>query len=249
LDQTHSKPHLGFTLIEMMITVLISTSLLLALMRLYLSTTQQTQLSVDIQERALQNQLAIRLLQESFHNAGFFGCLGHRDQFSAVTINPDETELPSSMRKNKIPHSDVVVLRQLGMNTVMLPMAIPADKSLPGHLIKDLPERDRWIVGCQHAERVDAHHPLQNAYDSGALIGNVIPIYWYIRKTPRHHNDGSPITALARQEGSNASEDIVEDIRGMEVKVRGQTVQVNLQMGNHQASRECRFALPNRVNG
>jgi prepilin-type N-terminal cleavage/methylation domain-containing protein len=244
LDQTHSKQNLGFTLIEMMITVLISTSLLLALMRLYLSTTQQTQLSIDIQERALQNQLAIRLLQESFHNAGFFGCLGNRDHFTALMINPDNNALPFSIRKNKVPDSDVIKLQQLGANTVMLSQPISAGKPLPETVTKRLPSHDRWIIGCQHAERVDSHHPLQNDYDTGTLIGNVVSIYWYVRQTRRLHLDGSPLTALARQEDSDASEDIVEDIRSMEVRVLDKTVQMTLWMSQQQ-SRELRFALAN----
>lgn len=81
------QSQLGISLIEVMISLLVSTCMLSFLIELYLTSQQSYQLQVKIKQKQDSAQLAIAILKDEIRQAGYIGCPRLSNDFPLQSFN------------------------------------------------------------------------------------------------------------------------------------------------------------------
>lgn len=235
----------GFSLTEVLVASLLATVVIAGIFALYLQSTRNRDQQVHVQARALQRQLVLSLLQESFHNAGFSGCLAGGRHFTSVNVVTDRRELPISIRRSAVLGSDIVVVRHLSRDAITLGNSLKPGDALPNEFFKSLSPAGMWLVSCDHAEPVSLGHGVEYAYPRGSLVGNIHTTYWYVRKTKHLRPDGKYIDALYRQTGQQRAEEVLSDVDSISATLLTKAINIRLHWQSDHKSTEVTFALPN----
>jgi len=230
---------LGFSLIELMITISISCLLLNCLMMVFLFAKKNYQAQLGLNSIQENLRTTSQLLSADIRLAGYIGCAAWTSTF------PFKNDLPIVLsEKNKI---EPYVTAEMKENTDGISVAHLSENS--DYLIKDMRSyrlltvdggesfhNDDYLLisDCKTAEvfrvksimvkagglqEVTPWHPLKNKYLKHAQVGRFERNSYYIGKTDRMDRNGRPIYSLYMNDINAYKQEIIDHAEEMKIDI------------------------------
>jgi prepilin-type N-terminal cleavage/methylation domain-containing protein len=206
----------GFSLIELMICLVLSSLIILSLV---LTTAHhrahQEQQALELQ---LENALyyAKHHLEQAIRGAGFAGC-GNLDHLAVRSQNP-ATPLSGTEHRINLSFADATpttLLQNMESPEANLLLSQPV-KNKQTFIISDCDSADIFSAPQTNGTLL-SHPPFQKAYAKGASLSNWNEVTYEVLRTKRKDKNGEWITALYRKNGEADREEIAEYIVQMNI--------------------------------
>lgn len=216
----------GFTLTEMLISLLLSSLLCVVIFKLLIVIIYDYDY---YQQRISQQQdlnLAMQYLSDASRRAGFALCLPFSDLPLGNAIDTDGHSIDIRYIKPLAQLSKDSQKNRLYLDRQINPTA----------------NQHYFITDCQHWQRFTAKpsnnnkqliaNSLQFQYGKHSLLGQLVEQHYFIQKTHRHGLSGEPISALYLTE--NDKQELVEHIKQLEVNINQHLITLQLQASDQQ---------------
>ncbi len=221
---------LGLTLIEMLVAITMSSMILLLVTSIYMTTQKNFHMQEALSELDENARFSEELLRSSIQKSGYIGCahLSHdlpiqNDTSYILTTNNKLTVQVGSL-------SDELTIRFADTQSASLVSPIWQSSKLTLSLHPKFNAEDIAVItDCQKAEIVRIVHvsyeanrqvitlasPLHYSFQSSAEVSHLSIVSYFIEKTKRKKNDGSPVYSLFKKELNQQKTELVENVEGM----------------------------------
>jgi prepilin-type N-terminal cleavage/methylation domain-containing protein len=225
----------GFSLIELMISSVLSLMLLAVIVKLYQNnqTIYKHQESMAlIQENA---RVAVHMLHTGIQSAGYIGCA----RIDNIKIDSDSEQKVSPKKiigvykdSQILPGTDAIVIRHMNTQTVEFETVprkgtktlwLTADKGLKEGdeiVIADCIQMQTAKILQKSTNQLRIEPAIQYSFSKQAQIGRLIESRFYIADTERQNNRGKPIFSLYWEDISRTKlqSEMVEGVEKMNIR-------------------------------
>jgi hypothetical protein len=222
-----AKNH-GFMLIELLIAISLSFLLLSILTEIYVTAQKSYHLQIALQQIQTHAQLATDILTSEIQQAGHIGCAKLTADFPILTYS----SYPLTPQTKLIGTDHMLTVRYVEFPAMELMVTMHDAKTLYVNKGKNYLHKILVISDCSTAEmfipevlaqenhfyKITPFVPLHHLYAQHAEIGKLVINSFYIQKTKRLHQDGTPIYALYRQDIQHRKIALVEGVEQMNIQ-------------------------------
>ena len=220
---------IGSILIELMLVMVIGLLLISFLLETYTTSKQSYALQSALSQLQDNAKTAIDILKSDIHKAGYIGCPYLSHDF--VVHSPYPSYSLTSQNKLAGTIAELIV-RYMEFAGASLIKSMQDTETLYVNKTKRFAKGDILVISdCKQAEIFQVKEvvllkdslilipmlPLQNRYERYAEIGRLIMNKYFIAKSKRHHQDGSPIYSLFVQDIKQNKTELVEDVDHMQI--------------------------------
>jgi type IV pilus assembly protein PilW len=204
----YKKTTVGFTLFEIMLTLLLGTFILAATMHAYSSVTKTYHAEVSLASLQENARLSTFILQKNIRDSGYGGCVKSniKDGIKGYDLN----HLPFYLRdKNIVAGSDTIVIQKADSNITQLTANVAAKATVIKVKSNPATQSNSWLLvsDCTHADQVAAKNftgnninlvnPITHAYKTADTeVAQFTEIAYFISPTSDVDAKGNPIYAL-----------------------------------------------------
>lgn len=233
----------GTTLIELMISLIIVSILVIGFSQIYLKIKASYRFQQAILEAQDNGRFAAHLFREQIRGAGFIGCLKFSESMDlnffplriykagSTTWYPN---LPTQLQTKVRLATDVIQIQGVGPNLASLTRAMENNYELVVSKEQSFQVGDIVIVAdCLHAylftiaavtdrkdsQMLTSRSALKFRYDQFATIGKLKRDTYYIRKASWTNQSGDDIYSLYRMDVKNNHIELVPGIEAMQMSV------------------------------
>jgi len=219
----------GFILIELLIAIFISTSLLNLVMKIYLTSEKVLQNQTTLMQIQSNAHETISILNNEIKKAGHIGCAKLTSEFSPIPFRNYSLNI-----KNKLMGNDnEITIRYADYPSAILVKNMNNKKNLSVNRNIKFTSGDILLISnCKWAEifqvakvkisrdtqEITSTSPLTHDFDSNSEISHFIINHYFINKTNRTHRDGSFVYALFLESNHQYKNELVADITHMSLK-------------------------------
>jgi|GEM_PF-3637776 len=225
----HLKNHSGTSLIELMIATALGLWLLGGVLICYHSNQRTFQVEQALAHMQENGRVAIHLLSQDIHSAGYSGCLPLASlelnqlisstktiNFAAATriagwhqlASTSALQLPTEIARNAVSGSDILLIQRMqpdnavvnAHNKTILLAAKSDYRTGDILLISDCTHADVIQVTAASGKALTITPALLQSYNNTSQIGHLATVVYYIRKTSRKNVAGAPIYGLYRRD-------------------------------------------------
>ena len=227
----------GVTLIEFMLALLLSSSVLFGSMMIYLTMQKNYSLQAALMTIQENTQVIFSILSASIRTAGYLGCAKLTNDFPFMSY-PPFTFTPknkiSTFKSNEIKEkTDGITIRQAALLNATLVRTMFDYHTLYVSLKPEFKQSDILIVSdCKTAEMIVAdkvfqtkHYqmittkrPLTKLYETLTEISQFEMTSYFIGKTNRTNAQGKAIYALYAQNIHSHKTEIIDGVHHMEIR-------------------------------
>lgn len=220
----------GFTLIELMIGIVLSTLILSGVIEIYLGAAQSHESQMDLHIIQDNARMAFSFLNSGIASAGYIGCMKLTPDF------PKNINITSQIKIESLhqPNSDSMTIHQVSHQhaTITEPMTAYSILYVTDSL-EFFPKETVLISDCKNAElfqiktlvsvnekikKIITIHPLHHLYEKNAEVSLIESNTYFIDDTQRKTKTGLPIYALYLKKLDQPKMELVDHVENMKIQ-------------------------------
>src|SRR6185312_2260102 len=237
---------IGFSLTELLISMVLGAFLLAGLYTVYLGNKKTYETEENLARMQENGRLALQFLNRDVRMAGYMGCLRSTMANRLIIWHTSEDIDPSlvDIKIPAVPNTDILFIQSLDSNTSSIQSITDNTLILQGS--NDFKEGDKLLLSnCEEANEVTVIYTLKqklilniapkNYLPETTEIGHLQKIIYYIGKTKRKDHAGKSILALYRFDlngPANQSKELIEGVENMQLILEKNILKVSLLINN-----------------
>jgi hypothetical protein len=223
----------GFSLIELLIAIVLSTLILISLTTVFLAVEKnyQTQLALNsIQENA---RIVTNIFNSEIHQSGYLGCAkrvidfpfenNSTQPFAKLSVLQDE-KIKQDSQGFTVMYADSQHVNLLGTMQSHFSLHVPAAEDFLQNeivVISDCGSVDIFHISSTDKaaglQKISAINPLLKSYSADAEVARLIKNSYFIEKTNRKSPRKSPIYALIMKDINGVKHEMMEGVDDMKI--------------------------------
>jgi type IV pilus assembly protein PilW len=219
----------GIVLIEMIIVVAIGLLLVSVLTEMYLVNQKSLRLQTALYDSQDNAKTAISILSAEIHQAGRIGCARLTSEFPMTSIHEYRLTPENKMTGNSF---NEITVRYAAYPNAFLKLSMQDEKTIHASSDIHFASGDILLISnCKRAEifaveevkikngvqKIIPAFSLHNLYEKNSEVSRLIINKYYIAKTNRTHQDGTPVYSLFLQDIRHHKTELVAGVDSMRV--------------------------------
>jgi len=218
----------GFSIVEVLIALALSSILLIGITQIYLSTKKAFYAQENLARLQENGRFASYILTRNIRMAGYEGCAGSNLPFGLKGF--DSSNLPGYLQGKVTPGTDVIVINKAdsgitnltedinGSTNIVKVQDNPATKGNPWLFISDCKHSNKFKALSFASKTVKTKIELKDYRKSDTEVAQYTKVAYFVNQTPYKDKIGNPVYALYSITNEGRREELVDGIKNMQIK-------------------------------